>query len=61
MKLNFIDRNAINLEKLYKNKNLNSDIFVFYPKQKKLSKNEKLKLLKYRRPKILSKKRIRKK
>ena len=37
--MNLIDRNAINLDKLYKNKNLDSDIFVFYPKHKKLSKN----------------------
>ena len=56
-----IDRNAINLDKLYKNKNLDSDIFVFYPKHKKLSKKDKLKLLKNRRPKIISKKRLMKK
>jgi hypothetical protein len=62
MKLNLIDINAINLEKLYKTKKLDSDIFVFYPKQKKLSKKDKLKLLKTRQPKIISKKKkIRKK
>jgi hypothetical protein len=59
--MNLIDRNAINLDKLYKNKNLDSDIFVFYPKHKKLSKKDKLKLLKNRRPKIISKKRLMKK
>jgi hypothetical protein len=61
MKLNLIDRNAINLDKLYKNKNLNTDIFIFYPKQKKLSKKEKLKLLKKHPHKIRSKKILRKK
>ena len=61
MKLNLIDRNAINLDKLYKNKNLNTDIFIFYPKQKKLSKKEKLKLLKKNPYKIRSKKKLRKK
>lgn len=59
MKLNLIDRNAINLEKLYKNKKLDSDIFIFYPKLKKLSKKDKLKLLKYKRPKLMSKKKLR--
>ena len=59
--MNLIDRNAINLDKLYKNKKLDSDIFVFYPKHKKLSKKDKLKLLKNRRPKIISKKRLMKK
>tara|TARA_B110000967_G_C18823569_1_gene530071 strand:- start:1002 stop:1181 length:180 start_codon:yes stop_codon:yes gene_type:complete len=59
MKLNLIDRNAINLEKLYKNKKLDNDIFIFYPKLKKLSKKDKLKLLKYKRPKLMSKKKLR--
>ena len=59
--MNLIDRNAINLYELYKNKNLDSDIFVFYPKHKKLSKKDKLKLLKSRRPKLISKKRLMKK
>jgi len=59
MKLNLIDRNAINLEKLYKNKKLDIDIFIFYPKLKKLSKKDKLKLLKYKRPKLMSKKKLR--
>ena len=61
MKLNLIDINAINLEKLYKTKKLDSDIFVFYPKHKKLSKKDKLKLLKSRRPKLISKKKLMKK
>ena len=59
MKLNLIDRNAINLDKLYKNKKLDNDIFIFYPKLKKLSKKDKLKLLKYKRPKLMSKKKLR--
>ncbi len=32
--MNWIDKNAKNLEELHKNKNLDVDIFIFYPTQK---------------------------
>jgi hypothetical protein len=59
--MNWIDKNAKNLEELYKNKNLDVDIFIFYPTQKKLTKKEKQKLLKSHRKILTKKKRIRKK
>ena len=54
--MNWIDKNAKNLEELHKNKNLDVDIFIFYPTQKKLTKKEKQQLLKKSHRKIVSKK-----
>ena len=44
--MNLIDRNSKNLEQFYKTGKLDINIFVFYPKHRKLSMKEKKTMLK---------------